>query len=136
MTMITNHLTARLRISGTVPLLLHMPSERYTQSFLKIKAIWDVTLLSMVDGYQCFRGECCLIFYLHKELVDSSKMLLITRSHGVTSHLHCFEKLKFHRLFRHICTIAKNTYQLRHIRLSVHPPVSTGSHWIDFHEIW
>ena len=62
-------------------------------------------------------------FTLHKEPVDSSKMLLITRSHDVTSHLHCFEKLKSQRHFRHIRTIAKNTYQVHRIRMSVCPPV-------------
>jgi hypothetical protein len=70
-------------------------------------------------------------FILHKELVDSSKMLLITRYHGVTFHLHCFEKLKSQRLFTHICMIAKSAYELRHDCLSVHSPVSEWPH-----EIW
>jgi hypothetical protein len=93
------------------------------KAFLRLKSsgMWQRRVWWM--GITVLEECSASSFTLHNKLVDSSKMLLITRCHGVTSHLHCFAKLKSQRLCRHIRTIAKSIYQLCHMCLSVYPPL-------------
>jgi hypothetical protein len=64
--------------------------EVFTAMKIHVKFFWVVTLCSVVVGYQCFRGPCCL--HLQGEVTGSGKTrhryrpgYLTTTLHGITT---------------------------------------------------
>jgi hypothetical protein len=83
----------------------HTPALRFKQKILAVKTplFWYLTLCSLVDTDQCFKGTCCIHLHsLKKEAAGSSEMLVnIYHTTRATFHKpiifrgHSSENLKY-----------------------------------------